>query len=236
MQEDLNEIYTAGNRAKELVQRIFTFSRQQKYSPVLLDVPEAVEETLRLLRSTLPASINLQITIDKGVGPIRAEPAQLHQIITNLCTNACQAMADHGGILSIKVSETTPSDDFFADHPNLARSRYIKLVFQDTGTGIAPEIIGYIFDPYFTTKNYGDGTGLGLSVTYGIIQEMNGDITIESEPGKGSIVTILLPVASRQESSATVSDSQDIARQKQNERILLVDDKPRILKTLLPSV
>ena len=202
LQEDLNEIYTAGNRAKELVQRILAFSRQQKYSPVLLDVPEIVEETLKLLRSTLPASIDMQATVDKDVGRIRAEPAQLNRIIMNLCTNAGQAMADHGGILSIKVSETTPSDDFFTDHPNLARSSYIKLVFHDTGTGIAPEIIGVVFDPYFTTKNYGDGTGLGLSVTYGIIQEMGGDITIESEPGKGSIVTVLLPVADRQESNS----------------------------------
>ncbi len=202
LQEDLNEIYTAGNRAKELVQRILAFSRQQKYSPVLLDVPEIVEETLKLLRSTLPASIDMQATVDKDVGRIRAEPAQLNRIIMNLCTNAGQAMADLGGILSIKVSETTPSDDFFTDHPNLARSSYIKLVFHDTGTGIAPEIIGVVFDPYFTTKNYGDGTGLGLSVTYGIIQEMGGDITIESEPGKGSIVTVLLPVADRQESNS----------------------------------
>jgi PAS domain S-box-containing protein len=210
LQEDLNEIYTAGSRAKELVQRFLTFSRQQKHSPVLLDVPEIVEEALKLLRSTLPATIDLQVTINEGLGLIRAEPTHLDQIIISICINASQAMENNGGILTITISETTPSDDFFTNHPNLARGDYVKLVFQDTGTGIAPEIIGSVFDPYFTTKNYGDGTGLGLSETYGIIQEMHGDITIESELGTGSIVTVLLPVAIREDSNAKISDSQNM--------------------------
>jgi len=198
LQEDLNEIYIAGNRAKELVQQILTFSRQQKFDPCSIHTPSIIKQALNLLHSTLPATVEMEVDIDETAGPVFADPAQLHQIIINLFMNASEAMENCGGILTIKVSETTSSDQFFSNHPDLAPGRYIKLHVQDTGTGIAPEIKGSIFDPYFTTKNLGDGTGLGLAVTYGIIKEMGGDIMVESEPGKGSIFTIFLPVTDQE--------------------------------------
>ena len=195
LQEDLNEIYVAGNRAKELVQQILTFTRRKKHTPCLLNVSNILQETILQLRSALPASVEIEMNLDEKAGPVFADPLQLSQIIVNLCMNAIQAMEESGGILSIKVSETTPSDEFFRNHPHLMPGNYLELNVQDTGTGIAPEIMGSIFDPYFTTKNLGDGTGLGLAVTYGIIKEMDGEILVESEPGRGSIFTIFLPVA-----------------------------------------
>jgi PAS domain S-box-containing protein len=230
LQEDLTEIYTAGCRAKELVQQLLTFSRRKKNAPHLLNIPTIVKEVVKFLRSTLPASIEIELKIDENVRPVLADPSQVHQIVMNLCSNAGQAMEEAGGILTIRVSETTPSDQFFASHPGLSPGGYIELIFQDTGTGIPPPIMGSIFDPYFTTKNAGDGTGLGLAVTYGIIRKIGGEIIAESEPGKGSIFTILLPIADRAEQGAESPDSSDVELSRGNERILLVDDEPQILK------
>lgn len=230
LQEDLTEIYTAGCRAKELVQQLLTFSRRQKHAPRPLDIPAIVKEVVTFLRSTLPASIEMELKIDENVRPVLADPSQIHQIVMNLCSNASQAMEDDGGVLTIKVSETTPPDQFFESHPGLSPGSYIELIFQDTGTGIAPKMMGSIFDPYFTTKNAGDGTGLGLAVTYGIIRKIGGEIIVESEPEKGSIFTILLPIAERDSQDTGNSDSPDFAPSGGNERILLVDDEPQILK------
>jgi signal transduction histidine kinase/ABC-type amino acid transport substrate-binding protein/CheY-like chemotaxis protein len=230
LQEDLDEIYTAGNRAKELIQQILTFSRRHKYSPHPLHAPAIVKEVVKFLRSTLPASIEMELEIDENVRPVMADPSKLHQIVMNLCTNASQAMENNGGVLTIKMSETTPSDQFFESHPNLIPGSYTKLIFQDTGTGIAPQMMGSIFDPYFTTKNYGDGTGLGLAETYGIIQNIGGEIIAESEPGKGSIFTIFLPIVEGSAQDTTGSAPSDFATPKGHERILLVDDEPQILK------
>jgi PAS domain S-box-containing protein len=230
LQEDLNEIYAAGNRAKELIQQLLTFSRRQKHAPHPLDIPAIVKEVVKFLRSTLPASIEMVLEIDENVRPVLADPSQIHQIVMNLCTNAGQAMENDGGVLTIKVSETAPPDQFFESHPNLAPGSYIELVFKDTGIGIAPPMMGSIFDPYFTTKNAGDGTGLGLAVTYGIIRKIGGEIIAESEPGKGSIFTILLPVAERGSQDNRSSEPADFEPSGGNERILLVDDEPQVLK------
>jgi signal transduction histidine kinase/CheY-like chemotaxis protein len=230
LQEDLNEIYTAGNRAKELVQQILTFSRRRKHTPCPLHIPGIVKEVAKLQRSTLPASIELVLAIDENVRPVLADATQIHQIVMNLCSNAGHAMEDNGGVLTIKVSEITPPDQFFESHPNLTPGSYIEMIFQDTGTGIAPQMMGSIFDPYFTTKNYGDGTGLGLAVTYGIVRKIGGEIRAESELGKGSIFTLLLPITERRVHPLESSHLSDFVPSRGHERILLVDDEPQFLK------
>jgi signal transduction histidine kinase len=181
LQEDLGEIYIAGLRAKELVQQIMAFSRKKGQIFYPLSVPETVKEALGLLRSTFPASIEMNVDIDENVPPVLADPTQLHQIIINICTNARQAMDNEGGFLTIKVSETTLSNELLAELPSLIPGIYVQLYIQDTGTGIDPEILDLIFDPYFTTKNLGDGTGLGLAVTYGIIREMAGESLLSNQ-------------------------------------------------------
>lgn len=195
LQEDLNEIYIGGVRAKELVQQMMAFSRKVEHAPVPLSVSAIAKKTLKQLLPSFPPSLKIKLDINENVRQVIADPIQLRQIIMNLCTNAGQAMEDTGGILTIKVSETVPSDTLLSNHPYLVPGRYVKLCVQDTGTGIEPEILGSIFDPYFSTKNHGDGTGLGLAVTYGIVREMSGDIVVKSELGKGSIFMVFLPVA-----------------------------------------
>ncbi len=194
LQEDLNEIYKAGVRAKGIVQQFQTFSRMGKHAQFPLSVPLIVRETLQLLRSNLPSSIEIELDIDDNVQQVLADPMQLHQIIMSICTNALQAMGGQGGLLTINVSETIPSAELMGEHPYLVSGKYVRLYIQDTGTGIEPELLSSIFDPYFTTKNLGDGTGLGLAMTYGIVREMSGDIVVESELEKGSTFTVLLPV------------------------------------------
>ena len=229
LQEDLGEIHTAANRAKVLVQQIQTFSRKGMPSLSAVDISNVIREALELLRSTVPSSIAVEADINEPVGPVLAAPENIRQIIMNLCTNALQSMED-GGLLTVRVSEEPPSDEFSGINPHLARKRLVKIEIQDTGTGIAPEIMGSIFDPYFTTKNHGDGTGLGLAATYGMVQEMGGDITVASEPGKGSLFTVLLPVTARGEhDGAGESDSFTESPSGENEHILLVDDEPQIL-------
>jgi PAS domain S-box-containing protein len=230
LQEDLGEIYSAGLRAKELVQQIVAFSRNKEQTFYPLSVPEIVKEALGLLRSTFPASIEMTVDIDENVRPVLADPTQLHQIIMNLCTNASQAMDDKGGFLTIKLSETTLSSELLAELPSLIPGTYAQLYIEDTGTGIDPEILDSIFDPYFTTKNLGDGTGLGLAVTYGIVREMAGDILVESELGKGSIFTVFLPLVDQPLLEISIADQTEALLPGGDEHILLVDDEAPILK------
>lgn len=227
--EDLNEIYTAGVRARDLIKQIMTVSRKHDYIPSPVNVPDIVRETLKLLRSTFPATIEIKTMIKEKIRPVLADETQLHQVIMNICTNAKQAMEKQGGVLSIKVTEMTPSDTLLAQHPDLRSETYAQLHIQDTGTGIEPHILGSIFDPYFTTKNHGDGTGLGLAVTYGIVHEMAGDIVVESELGKGSIFTVFLPITDQAPDNIPTNENiPPLAGVKQH--ILIVDDEPPILK------
>ena len=230
LQEDIGEIYTAAGRAKELVQQLQTFSRREKTRPYPLRVELVVKETMRLMRSTLPASIEMRVDVAETMPPVLAEPTKLHQVVMNICTNAAQAMEEEGGVLTVRAFETTPVDQVFRQHPDLARGRYVQLEVHDTGRGIAPGRLGSIFDPYFTTRESGDGTGLGLAVTYGLVREMNGEILVWSEEGKGSVFTILLPTVEAGEGlEAGLPDSSGPPLMG-GRHILLVDDEPPNLK------
>lgn len=231
LQEDLGEIHTAGLRAKELVQQILSFSRKNQPSNSPIDVAAIVGEAMKLLRSTLPADIAIELDITSDQLPVMADPTNIHQIVMNICTNAGQAMEHTGGTLSVKVAEADVSNQFFQEHPKLGRGRYLELRFGDTGTGIDREIRDLIFDPYFTTKNLGDGTGLGLAVTHGLVFNMGGVILVESKPGDGSVFTIYLPIAEKA-FPTTDGVSADQTAQKSDEHILLVDDEAAILKLL----
>ena len=231
LQEDLNEIYTAGVRARELVMQIMAVSRKQEYTPSPVHVPDIVMETMKMLRSTFPATIEIELLIDENIRPVLADETQLHQVIMNICTNAKQAMENQGGVLTIKVTETTPSETLLAHHPALRADTYVQLHFQDTGTGIEPRILHSIFDPYFTTKNHGDGTGLGLAVTYGIVHEMAGDIVVESLLGKGSVFTVFLPITDQGPQDIANDDPSPKTFPRGDQHILIVDDELPILKS-----
>ncbi|MCP4119389.1 MAG: response regulator [Desulfobacteraceae bacterium] len=218
----VKKIYKAANRAKELTMQILTFSRQaeQEQSPVQYQL--IVKEALKLLRASIPKDIEIIQNIKPGGSPVFADPAKLHQIIMNLCTNAFHAVQESGGRFEVRMDEVDICSDAILGNPGLEPGAYIHLSVSDTGHGIDQEILPMIFDPYFTTKENGKGTGLGLSVTYGIVKDLNGDIKVYSEPGKGTTFHVYLPRAE----TVTLAENfpgEPIANG--TEHILLVDDE-----------
>jgi PAS domain S-box-containing protein len=217
--QNLKEIKKASLRAKDIVQQLLSFTRKTAQEKSVLKIQDLVKETMGLLRATTPSSVELKTDIQHDAGPIEADPTQIHQILINLCTNATHAI-DAAGILEIKVSEIdTPS---ITVNKELSSGSYIKLTVSDNGTGIPHDIQDKIFDPYFTTKEVGKGTGMGLAVVHGIVKNHDGAISIYSEPGKGTSVNVLFPKANSLQKEST---GFPIEIPKGNETILFVDDE-----------
>lgn len=228
--DDLNEILKASQRASELVRQILTFSRMTEFEKRPIRVDLIIREALKLLRSTLPSNIEIRNQVEKLTDMVVADPTQIHQIMMNLCTNAAHAMEEKGGTLSISLSrENLPLADSAAP-AHLDPGPYLVLMVQDTGTGIPDHIMDSIFDPYFTTKGIGDGTGLGLSVVQGIVQDSGGEITASSTFGKGSCFSVFLPIAQDRSMDAAPPVSRD--DRKGTGTLLVVDDEPSILKMI----
>jgi PAS domain S-box-containing protein len=179
----MNQILISANRAKELLQQILTFGRQIEYSRIPVKIQSIVTECLKLIKADLPADIKIIQNIDDQCSPILAEPVQIHRLVINLCTNAYHAMEENGGVMEVHLKEIFLDDKLNSD---LSEGKYLKLTISDTGHGIDQDTLGRIFDPYFTTKGTGKGSGLGLSVVHGIVRTCKGDIRVDSEPGKGS--------------------------------------------------
>ena len=226
VKDELQEVYTAGKRARDLVQQILTFARQQddELQPIQIDI--IVKEALKFLRSTLPSDVKIVESI-RSSSLIMGNQTQIHQVVMNLCTNAAQAMASEGGILSVAMNNIS-SQKMPQHESSLAQAdEYIELKISDTGEGIPPEIIDTIFEPYFTTKDVGEGTGLGLSVVHGILENHRGQIAVESQPGKGTVFSIYLPILPKQQYSRAPSAEK---LPQGSERILFVDDEVSITK------
>jgi signal transduction histidine kinase len=224
----LREIHQAGMRASDLVRQILTFSRKSntELKPLCIDL--VVKEAMQLLRSTLPTSIEIKKRIQTRLDPIMADPTQVHQIIMNLCTNASHAMEPDGGTLAVMLTQETPDTAFFREHLDMRPGDYLKLTLSDTGCGMTPEVLSSIFDPYFTTKDLGEGTGLGLSVVHGIVKDHGGAIEVQSEPGVGTTFTLYFPTVQRKTSSNGIDSGASLPGGE--ERILLIDDEPSILR------
>jgi PAS domain S-box-containing protein len=191
----LQEVMGALHRAKQVVRQILTFSRQSPPQRQRIRLGMIVEEVVHLLRATLPSTITIKQEITADQDETIADPAQIHQVLLNLGTNASHAMAAKGGSLLIRLESVNLGDPGPAPVLVLASGRYLKLSVQDTGHGIRPEILRRIFEPFFTTKPVGEGTGLGLSVVHGIVKGHGGDIHVESTPAAGTTFTVYLPVA-----------------------------------------
>jgi PAS domain S-box-containing protein len=220
--KDIDQILIAANRAKNLVKQILDFGRQTQAVRYPIKVQPLVKEGLKMLRSSIPSTISMTENIDMDCGAILADPTQVHQILMNLCTNAYQAMEATGGILSVTLKETTIETDDKSLPPFLASGQYVKLTVSDTGEGISPDVLDKIFEPYFTTKDIGKGTGMGLAIIHGIMQHYDGDITVESQLGEGSIFHVYFPLVA-QEVLSEIEKHQNIPLG--SERILLVDDE-----------
>lgn len=224
---NLEEVLKAANRAKDLVKQILTFSRQsgQELKPV--EVQHVIKEALKLLRASIPASIEIVHDIDENCAPVMGDATQIHQVIMNLCTNAYQAMQDKGGKLEVSLKEMYVGYEQTVQKIGMQPGKHLQLLVQDEGHGMDASVLNRIFEPYYTTKEQGKGTGLGLSVIHGIIKNHRGDITVSSSPGKGTVFKVYLPVI--EEGDVQTEMEPVNGAQKGTERILLVDDEEQIV-------
>ena len=226
--ESLREIRTAGRRAKELVAQMLAFSRQRESSRNPVIIAPIIKEALKLLRCSLPSTIRIIENIDTDAAKVMADPAQLHQIIMNLCTNAYQTMREEGGELVVDLHVISSDDQLQTDTEKLPPGKYVVLKVSDTGQGMGKEMIKKVFDPFYTTREVGEGSGLGLSVVHGIIKSYKGGISIESDPGKGSLFSIYFPLLDSEDHM----EPQDVVSLPPTgkERILLLDDEESLIR------
>jgi PAS domain S-box-containing protein len=227
LHSNLQEVFQAGVRARGLVKQIIAFSRQSDLEKKALEISPLVKEALKFMRASIPTTIDIRENIETGLNPVLTDPSQIDQILMNLCTNAAHAMQEKGGTLEVSLSNVTLADsDFKSRHYEMNPGPYLKLSVSDTGHGISPDVLERIFDPYFTTKEMGEGTGLGLAVVHGIVQSLDGTITVYSERGKGSTFNVYLPaIKSDVEPEFETVESIPTG----NERILFIDDEQPIV-------
>jgi len=224
---NLEEILEAGLRASDVVRQLLSFTRRTQLEKKPVNIGIIMQESLKLLRSSIPTSIEIHQNIPRDIDTILANPTQINQILINLSTNAHHAMP-YGGILAISLENVELDEDRAAQYPDLNPGRYVNLKVSDTGHGISTMEIDRIFDPYFTTKEVGKGTGMGLSVVHGIVKNHEGAISVKSEYGKGTTFSIFFPVIEEQ----TAIEAESVEKLPTgNERILLVDDEKSILFT-----
>jgi PAS domain S-box-containing protein len=219
--DNLHEVLIAGKRARDLVQQILAFSRQSDRKMVPMNVAALLQETKGLLRSTIPTSIDMAVDIRQENCAIEGDATQIHQVIINLCTNAAHAM-EEGGRLNV-ILEKTECD---ARDGEIPPGKYALMTVKDSGHGMAPEVLDRIFEPYFTTKATGKGTGMGLALVYGIVKSHKGHITVESKEGKGAVFRVYLPLAD--EKGPAVEPLNHKTTAGGNEQILVVDDEPQV--------
>jgi PAS domain S-box-containing protein len=221
-QAELKQALLASNRARDLIKQILAFSRQTDEERMPIRVGLVTKECVKFLRATIPSTIAIKTRIDEKSGTVLANSVELHQIIMNLCTNALHAIGDRGGTLEIAVEETQIDEAQKQDTIGLDVGPYVRVSVKDTGGGIPPEILGKIFDPYFTTKAKGVGTGLGLAVVHGIVRKSGGAIQVESVPDHGTTFHILLPRVDQPSAQQVEQIGVPVGG---SERILFVDDE-----------
>jgi len=221
---DIDQVVKASHRAKELVKQILNFSRQAATEQIPLHPALIIKEVVKMLRSSLPSTIDLQQDVDSDVGLILADPTQIHQVLVNLCTNAFHAMEETGGILTISLKKTTLIKEDITSESQVQPGDFVQLSISDTGSGIAPEIQQKMFDPFFTTKEVGKGTGMGLAIIHGIAKSYKGFVNYNSKPGEGTVFHVYLPVIQDPALLEIEPVTFDLP-QLGNERILFIDDE-----------
>ena len=224
---NLEEVLKAAHRAKDLVQQILTFSRQSGQERKPVEVHAIIREALKLLRASIPASIEIINKINDDCHPVMGDATQIHQVIMNLCTNAYQAMQDKGGTLEVNLSEVDVGYEETVEKIGMQPGKHLQLLVRDEGCGMDAAVLNRIFEPYYTTKEQGKGTGLGLSVIHGIVKNHRGDISVTSTPGKGTTFKVYLPIIEDMDTVTEFEPSNGAV--KGNERILLIDDEEQIV-------
>jgi len=218
---NLENILRAGERARNLIEKMLTFSRQNETECQPVSLASTLDDVLQLIRVSLPPSITIIPEISEHP-VVQADPIQMHQVLMNLCTNAGQAMKEKGGTLTVSLEKRHLDTDFTTRHPELTAGEYAQITIKDTGQGIEEHILERIFDPFFTTKQKGEGTGLGLSMVHGIVKAMYGLITVDSQLGFGTSITLYLPSIHGEEIMQTI-ERQAIPTG--HEHIVYVDDE-----------
>jgi len=233
--EQIEKLQKAGRQARDLVQQILAFSRQQERDWEPVDIKELVSNTLELVRTGLPSSVDIRADVQPDAGQVMGNRTQLEQVLLNLCTNAAQAMED-GGELHMSVHKEQLDPEQARAHGLSDGGDYIHLRVRDTGPGIPVQFASRVFEPFFTTKALGEGTGMGLAVTHGIVTSHHGTIWVNSQPGEGAEFHVLLP------SPATPVHKLDAAKSTTpggSESILFVDDEQMLtdlVKEMLESL
>ncbi len=228
LRRHLDRVMQAGARAKLLVRRILDFSRSSVRERSLVHLQTAIDEVLLLLAPGLPSSVRLSTELHGGSTAILGDPTQIHQLVSNLCTNSIGAMPQ-GGQLALSLERLCLEQPQRLSHGTVNPGPVVRLSVRDTGTGIAPEVYARMFDPFFSTKNVGEGTGLGLSVVHSIVAELGGAIDVQTEVGKGSTFALWLPVAGERDSTpAEASAAMPIG---QGQTVMIVDDETALLES-----
>ncbi len=228
--EALDNILTASQRAKGLINQILSFSRQTEQEKQAVQINLIVKEVLKLIRASLPSTIEISGNNLNNDAVVEADPIQIHQVIMNLCTNAHHAMREAGGKLEISLITNQLDPAQAAQLGGIKPGSYIELLISDTGHGIPKEYIDRIFDPYFTSKEKGEGTGLGLAVVHGIVSSHGGAISVESKIGEGTTFHVLFP--ERSPDTPSEERARPIAPDTftGHERILFIDDEPALVE------
>ncbi len=226
LDDSLQEVYKAANRAKALVKQILAFARQSEAQLKPIQPGLIAKEVLKFIRSTIPATIDIKHALDSDA-LIMGNATQVHQLIMNLCTNAAHAMEAQGGIIEVTLKDITADKITGINKADLKYDDYIELKVADTGEGIAPDVIDSIFEPYFTTKGPGEGTGMGLAMVQGIVSTYEGHISVDSKKGKGSIFKLYFPIT-RKRKAKRAYVQKELPRG--TERVLFVDDEAPIAK------
>ncbi len=219
---NLEEVIKASLRARDMVKQILAFSRQTEEQQTPVRIGSIIEESLKLLRSATPTTIEIREDFSIRTDTVLGDPTKISQILMNLCSNATHAMRDRGGVLEVSLNNTELDENDSALHQDLTAGKYVVLTVSDTGQGMEPEIVERMFDPYFTTKGVGEGSGMGLSVVHGIVKDHGGAVRVESKPGKGSSFEVFLPVLVR---DVEPSSEPFATLPTGSEHILFVDDE-----------
>ncbi|WP_051328475.1 hybrid sensor histidine kinase/response regulator [Desulfatirhabdium butyrativorans] len=229
LQQNLQKIYESTQRAADLVQQILAFSRRAEIRKTPVILQPIVKEVFKLTRSTIPANIEMQLDVQPQTIRVMADPTQLHQVMMNLITNAYHAVEKTGGSIRLELMEARLEKNRMIGGPSLPPGRYALIRVSDTGCGIDPAIMEKIFEPYFTTKPQGKGTGLGLAVVHGIVTELGGDIRCESWLGNGTTFHVYLPLLVEPKEEVPEPSAKPVEVPGGTERILLVDDEKPII-------
>jgi PAS domain S-box-containing protein len=227
MQGYMDNVFKASERAKGLVEQILTFTRQGKSKKAPCDIAIVLKEVVKLLRASIPATIDIVQNIPSRLGTVMADQTQIHQVLMNLCGNAAHAMEEKGGQLTVTLENYLMDEKPVAAGDYLAPGRYLRLSVKDTGCGIEKAVVDRIFEPYFTTKAVGEGTGMGLATVHGIVNDHGGRVSVESVPGKGSVFRVFFPVL---EDPAETVTSQSVSHPGGTEAILFVDDEELLVE------